>query len=233
MTISLGGRLTLRELMEQACQQVEGQARTMLKGAVERSLQAERDRRVAEAKRRGERMYRWGYTVIGLLEPYERPGLDEVLFAFTVGGLSQRKVVGWVRRFLGRTLSPVTIGAVLEQAQQQVAQRRSAPIPAPRYRAVVVDGIYLSYRRSVSCAPRKGVLLVAVGCAKEADSTYWTGEEHLRKPRKTTKSCSPSCGGESGVRGVDRERWTAGGGQRGADGVSRGAASPVLGALVP
>jgi hypothetical protein len=35
MTISLGGRLTLRELMEQAWQQVEGQARTMLKGAVE------------------------------------------------------------------------------------------------------------------------------------------------------------------------------------------------------
>jgi hypothetical protein len=77
---------------------------------------------VAEAKRRGEKIYRWGYTVrkcwttlwgsleqvsvprlrgckeIGLLEPYERHGLDEVLFALTVGGLSQRKVVGWVRR---------------------------------------------------------------------------------------------------------------------------------------
>jgi transposase-like protein len=147
----------------------------------------ERDRRVAKARRRGEKVYRWGYTVrkcwttlwgnleqvrvprlrgwreIGLLERYERHGLDEVLFALTVGGLSQRKVVGWVRRFLGGILSPSTIGAVLEQSQQQVEQRRSAPIPPRRYRAVVVDEIYLRYRRRVSCASRKDVLLVAVG----------------------------------------------------------------------
>lgn len=63
MTVSLNGRLTLRELMEQAWQQVEAQARTMLKGAVEGLLQAERDRRVAEASRCGEKVYRWGYTV--------------------------------------------------------------------------------------------------------------------------------------------------------------------------
>jgi len=156
MTISLSGRVTLRELMEQAWQQVAGQARTMLKGAVEGLLLAERDRRVAEATRRGEKVYRWGYTVrqcwttlwgnleqvhvprlrgckeIGLLERYERHGLDEVLFALTVGGLSQRNVVSWVRRFLGGRLSLATIGAVLEQAQQQVAQRRSAPRPPGR-----------------------------------------------------------------------------------------------------
>jgi hypothetical protein len=56
MIISLSGRVTLRELMEQAWQQVEGQARTMLKRAVEGLL-------VAEATRRGEKVYRWGYTV--------------------------------------------------------------------------------------------------------------------------------------------------------------------------
>jgi len=187
MSLSLNGRLTLRELMEQAWQQVEGQAREMLKRSIEGLLQAERDRRVSEAQQRGEKVYRWGYTVrkcwttlwgdleqvrvprlrgqeeIGLVERYERHGLDQMLFALTVGGLSQRKVVGWVRRFLGGTLSPATIGAVLEQAQQQVEQRRSAPIPPRRYRAIVVDGIYLRYRRSVSQAARKGVLLVAVG----------------------------------------------------------------------
>jgi hypothetical protein len=115
--------------MEQAWQQVEGQARGMLKRAVEGLLQAERDRRVSEAKQRGEKVYRWGYTVrkcwstlwgsleqvrvprlrgreeIGLVERYERHGLDPMLFALTVGGLRQRKVVGWVRRFLGGTLS--------------------------------------------------------------------------------------------------------------------------------
>lgn len=187
MCISPNGRVALRELMEQAWQQVEGQARGMLKRAVEGLLQAERDRRVSEAKQRGEKVYRWGYTVrkcwttlwgsleqvrvprlrgreeIGLLERYERHGLDQMLFALTVGGLSQRKVVGWVRRFLGGTLSPATITAVLGQAQQQVEQRRCEPIPPRRYRAIVVDGIYLRYRRSVSRPGRKGVLLVAVG----------------------------------------------------------------------
>ena len=149
MCILPNGRVALRELMEQAWEQVEGQARGMLKRAVEGLLQAERDRRVSEAKQRGEKVYRWGYTVrkcwttlwggleqvrvprlrgreeIGLVERYERHGLDQLLFALTVGGLSQRKVVGWVRRFLGGTLSPATIGAVLEQAQEQVEQRRS------------------------------------------------------------------------------------------------------------
>jgi len=187
MSISLEGRLTLQELMEQAWQQVQGQARQMLKQAVEGLLLRERDRRVAEARQRGEKVYRWGYTVrkcwttlwgsleqvrvprlrgaeeIGLLERYERHGLDAVLFALTVGGLSQRKVVEWVRRFLGGTLSPATIGAVLEQAQEQVEQRRNAAIPPQRYRALVVDGIYLRYRRGVQSAARKGVLLVAVG----------------------------------------------------------------------
>jgi len=72
-----------------------------------------------------------------------------MLFALTVGGLSQRKVVDWVRRFLCGRLSPATIGEVLEQAQQHVEQRRSEAIPPTHYRAIVVDGIYLRYRRSV------------------------------------------------------------------------------------
>ena len=129
MFISPNGRVALRELMEQAWQQVEGQAREMLKRAVEGLLVAERDRRVSEAKQRGEKVYRWGYTVrkcwttlwgsleqvrvprlrgreeIGLVERYERHGLDQMLFALTVGGLSQRKVVGWVRRRLLQRLN--------------------------------------------------------------------------------------------------------------------------------
>ena len=187
MTLSLEGRISLAKLMEQAWEQVQGQARQMLQRTVEGLLEAERDRRVAEACERGEKVYRWGYTVrkcwttlwgsleqvrvprlrgqreIGLLERYERHSLAEVVFALTVGGLSQRKTVDWVRRFLGGTLSPATIGAVLEQAQGAVQQRRSEPIPPGRYRALVLDGIYLRYRRQVRCPTRQGVLLVAVG----------------------------------------------------------------------
>jgi len=201
MTLSLSGRVPLGEVLEQAWQQVQGQARQMLQRAVEGLLEAERDRRVAEARQRGEKVYRWGYTVrkcwttlwgslsqvrvprlrghqeIGLIERYERHGLDQMLFALTVGGLSQRKVVGWVRRFLGGTLSPATIGAVLQQAQEQIAERRSAPIPPRRYRALVVDGIYLRYRRCVARPARKGVLLVAVGVREGGgfDVLDWRG----------------------------------------------------------
>src|SRR5260221_6454417 len=157
MCISPKGRVALRELMEQAWQQVEGQAREVLKRAVEGLLVAERDRRVSEAKQRGEKVYRWGYTVrkcwttlwgsleqvrvprlrgreeIGLVERYERHGLDQMLFALTVGGLSQRKVVGWVRRVFGGALLPAPIRAGFEQAQQPVAQRRGGAIGTRRY----------------------------------------------------------------------------------------------------
>lgn len=187
MSVSLEGRVALQELLAQAWRQVEGQAREMLKRAVEGFLEAERDRRVREAQQRGEKAYRWGYTVrkcwttlwgnleqvrvprlrskkeIGLLERYARHGLDEVLFALTVGGLSQRKVVDWVRRFLGGRLSPATIAAVLVKAQEQIAERRNQSIPPGRYRAIVVDGIYLRYRRCLGQPARQGVLLVAVG----------------------------------------------------------------------
>jgi putative transposase len=187
MSLSLTRTLTLQELMGQAWHQIQGQAREMLKQAVEGLLEAERDQRVAEARQRGEKTYRWGYTVrkcwttlwgsleqvrvprlrggkeIRLLERYARHSLDEVLFALTVGGLSQRKVVEWVRRFLGGRLSPATIHQVLEGAQEQIHQRRSARIPAGRYCALVVDGIHHGCRRSAGHSARSGVLLVAVG----------------------------------------------------------------------
>src|SRR2546426_9824705 len=102
MTISLTRRVTLRELLEQAWQQIEGQAREMLKRAVEGLLEAERDRRGGQGQQRGEKGYRWGYTVrkcwttpwgslvqgdvprlggwreIGVVERYERGGVGEL-----------------------------------------------------------------------------------------------------------------------------------------------------------
>src|SRR3989442_12876029 len=62
MTISLTRRVTLRELLEQAWQQIEGQAREMLKRAGEGLLEAERDRRGAQGPPRGGKGYRWGFT---------------------------------------------------------------------------------------------------------------------------------------------------------------------------
>jgi transposase-like protein len=104
-----------------------------------------------------------GREEIGLLEKYQRHGLEEVLFALAVGGLSQRKVVSWVRRFLGGHLSPASIGAVLRAAQEQIQGRREQKLRTGSYRALAVDGIYLRYRRTAESPARKGVLLIAVG----------------------------------------------------------------------
>src|ERR1700685_1224145 len=184
---SPSGRLALQEVVEQGWKQLQGGFLEQLKKTIEGLLAAERDQRVARYRERGEKIYRWGYTVrkcweavgraleqvrvprlrgreeIGLLEKYQRHGLEEVLFALAVGGLSQRKVVSWVRRFLGGQLSPASIGAVLRQAQEQIQGRREQRLRAGTYRALAVDGIYLRYRRSAQSPARKGVLLVVVG----------------------------------------------------------------------
>lgn len=181
------GRLALGDVIEQGWKQLQGGFLEQLKKTIEGLLAAERDRRVAERRERGEKIYRWGYTVrkcwqtawgaleqvrvprlrgreeIGLLEKYQRHAMQEVLFALAVGGLSQRKVVSWVRRFVGGRLSPASIGAVLRAAQEQIQGRREQPFRSGSYRALAVDGIYLRYRRSAESPARKGVLLVAVG----------------------------------------------------------------------
>jgi len=184
---TLEGKLTLKQVVEQGFEEMRQSFLGQLKATIEGLLRAERDRRVAELQQQGQKAYRWGYTVrkcwqtlwgaleqvrvprlrgreeIGLLEKYQRHALGDVLFALTVGGLSQRKVVHWVRRFLGGTLSPATIGAVLSQAQEQIQRRRQAPLRPGEYVALVVDGIHLCYRRCLHAGPRPGVLLVAVG----------------------------------------------------------------------
>jgi len=184
---TLEGKLTLKQVVEQGFEEIRQSFLEQLKKTIEGLLRAERDRRAAELRQQGEKVYRWGYTVrkcwqtlwgaleqvrvprlrgreeIGLLEKYQRHALEDVLFALTVGGLSQRKVVQWVRRFLGSTLSPATLGAVLAQARQEVERRRQAPLRGRSFVALVVDGIYVRYRRSLGDGPRQGVLLVAVG----------------------------------------------------------------------
>ncbi|TLM99321.1 hypothetical protein FDZ71_15970, partial [bacterium] len=184
---TLEGKLTLKQVVEQGFAEIRDQFLGQLKRAIEGLPVAERDRRVAQLRQQGEKVYRWGYTVrkgwqtlwgvleqvrvprlrgreeIGLLEKYQRHALEDVLFALTVGGLSQRKVVRWVRRFLGGTLSPATIGAVLRQAQGEVQQRRQKRVRGGEYVALVVDGVYVRYRRCFRDGPREGVLLVAVG----------------------------------------------------------------------
>jgi len=183
---TLKGGLTLKQVVEQGFGEIRKEFLERLMRGIEGLLEAERDRRAAELQQQGQKVYRWAYTVrkcwttlwgaleqvrvprlrgreeIGLLEKYQRHALSDVLFALTVGRLSQRKAVSWLRRFLGGTLSPATIGAVLAQAQQEVERRRQTPLRRRSYVALVVDGVYVRYRRCLHGGPREGVLLVGV-----------------------------------------------------------------------
>jgi transposase-like protein len=192
---TLEGKLTLKQVVEQGFEEIRQGFLVQLKGSIEGLLRAERDRRVEALRQHGQKAYRWGYTVrkcwqtlwgalqqvrvprlrsreeeIGLLEKYQRHALGEVLFALTVGGLSQRRAVKWVKRFLGGTLSAATIGAVLAQAQEAIEQRRRELLRVGEYVALVVDAVHLRYRRRLQGGLREGVLLVAVGV--RADGTF-------------------------------------------------------------
>jgi len=212
MTVSLDRRLTLRALMEQAWQQVEGQARTMLKGAVEGLLLAER----GPARGRGHAPWREGVPLglhraqvldhaVGQLRAGARSATARVERDRAAGALraawfgrgavrsdrrrlSQRKVVDWVRRFLGRDAFASDHWRGLRASATADCAAAQRADPPRRYRALVVDGIYLRYRRSVSQAARKGVLLVAVAWREGGgfDVLDWRGA--FAETTKTTKS---------------------------------------------
>jgi putative transposase len=192
---TLEGKLTLKQVVEQGFEEIRQGFLEQLKGTIEGLLEAERDRRVEALRQQGQKVYRWGYTVrkcwqtlwgaleqvrvprlrsreeeLGLMEKYQRHALGDVLFALTVGGLSQRRAVKWVKRFLGGTLSAATIGAVLARAQEAIDERRRELLRVGEYVALVVDAVHLRYRRRLQSGLREGVLLVAVGV--RADGTF-------------------------------------------------------------
>ena len=207
---TLEGNLTLKQVVEQGFEQIRQSFLEQLKKTIEGLLESERDRRVAALRQQGQKVYRWGYTIrkcwttlwgalqgvrvprlrsqseeVGLLEKYQRHALGEVLFALTVGGLSQRKAVKWVKQFLGNTLSSATIATVLAQAQEAIERRRQEPLRVGEYVALVVDAIHRRYRRRAQEGPREGVLLVAIGVRRNGSFQVL---DWLAAPAETTEA---------------------------------------------
>lgn len=60
---TLEGKLTLKQVVEQGFAEIREGFLEGLKRSIEGLLVAERDRRVAELRQRGEKVYRWGYTL--------------------------------------------------------------------------------------------------------------------------------------------------------------------------
>jgi transposase-like protein len=89
--------------------------------------------------------------------------LAEMLLASTLGGMPYRKVVSWARHHLGLVISTAWIGRVVEAAAERIEKRRQERFTVRQFEALVVDAVWVHYRRS----PRRrgGALLVAIGVA--------------------------------------------------------------------
>jgi putative transposase len=186
-------KVALSGLVGQAWQQLQGVVLEEVKKKVEELAEAERETRLGRDRHvRGRSpLRRWGYKVrkvlltpwgmisglrlprlrdvekkqeVGFLSSERGEGrLAEMLLASTLGGMSYRRVVRWARQYLGMVISPVWVGRVVEAASERMAQRRQERFSARQFEALVVDAVWVHYRRSPPRRARSGPLLVAIG----------------------------------------------------------------------
>ena len=152
---------------------------------VEARLVEERQKRLAQYRCEGRKAYAWGYlrrktllTPVGNLGPVRIPRLrvegrevrlipryrrrirplDVLTAEATIGGISQRRMSGWLLRANGERLSAATVGRIVCHLGKDVEAARRRELFPGEYPAVAVDGIYGRYRRA-----SEAVLAVAMG----------------------------------------------------------------------
>jgi transposase-like protein len=144
---------------------------------VEELAEAERESRLGRGRHRrgGNALRRWGYklrkvllTPWGLISGLRLPRLRdieknqevaflgseraesrlaEMLLASTLGGMPYRQVVRWARQHLGMVISAAWVGRVVEAAAERLQRRRQERFSARQFEALVVDGVWVHYRR--------------------------------------------------------------------------------------
>ena len=186
-------KVTLSKLVGQAWGQLQEMVLEEIRRRVEELAEAERESLLGRGRhvRRGGPLRRWGYRVRKvLLTPWgmisglrlprirdveakrevaflssegNQARLAEMLLASTSGGMSYRKVVNWARRHLGAVISADWVGRVVAEAAARIEDRRQERFSHRAFEALVVDGLWVHYRRSPRRRQRSGVLLVAIG----------------------------------------------------------------------
>lgn len=186
------GKVALSGLAGQAWEQLRNGFLEEVKQRMEELAEAERESRMGrERYARGGSLRRWGYkirkiflTPWGLITGLRLPRLRDVatgqevaflssersearlaemLLASTLGGMSYRKVVNWARHHLGMVLSTAWVGRVVEAAAARLERRRQQRFSARQFEALVVDAVWVHYRRGPRRRMRSGPLLVAIG----------------------------------------------------------------------
>lgn len=186
-------KIALSGMVGQAWEQLREELLGEVKQRIEELAEAERESRLERGRyeRGGGSLRRWGYKMRKvLLTPWgaigglrlprvrdvgsgrevalfsserEEARLAEMLLSSTLGGLSYRKVVGWARRHLGLVLSTAWVSRVVEVAAERIALRRAGRFSTRALEALVVDAVWVHYRRRPQRRTRCGALLVAVG----------------------------------------------------------------------
>jgi len=186
-------KVALCSLVGQAWQQLQGMVLEEVRKKVEELAEGERETRLGRGRhvRGTSALRRWGYKVRkvlmtpwGMLEGLRLPRLRDVeknaevaflsseraegrlaemLLASTLGGMAYRKVVSWARHHLGLVISTAWVGRVVEAAAERMERHRQERFSARQFEALVVDAVWVRYRRSPRCRTRSGALLVAIG----------------------------------------------------------------------
>ena len=185
-------KVALSSLVGQAWEQLREGFLQEVKQRIEELAEAERESRMGRDRyARGGTRRRWGYKlrkifltpwgmITGLRLPRLRDvaagqevaflsserseaRLAEMLLASTLGGMSYRKVVNWARHHLGMVISTAWVGRVVEAAAERMERRRQERFSARQFEALIVDAVWVHYRRSARRRTRSGALLVAIG----------------------------------------------------------------------
>lgn len=186
-------KVALSSLVGQAWEQLQGTVLEEVRKKVEELAEAERETRLGRGRheRGGSTLRRWGYklrkvlmTPWGLITGLRLPRLRDVeknqevaflsseraesrlaemLLASTLGGMSYRKVVRWARQHLGMVISTAWVGRVVEAAAERMERLRQERFSHRQFEALVVDAVWVHYRRGARCRVRSGCLLVAIG----------------------------------------------------------------------
>ena len=186
-------KVALSGLVGQAWGQLQGKVLEEIRKRVEELAEAERESRLGRGRhvRGGGAWRRWGYKVRKvLLTPWGRLSglrlprlrdveknrevallsseraesrLAEMLLSSTLGGMSYRKVVRWARQHLGMVISTAWVGRVVEAAAERLERCRQERFSARQFEALVVDAVWVHYRRGPRRRVRSGALLVAIG----------------------------------------------------------------------
>lgn len=193
-------KIRLSEVISQAQAQFRGTALKLVRWFVEMTLERYRDQLIGGQRyERGKQWKRYGYrnrkgyqTSWGWLEQLKIPRLRgeagevsylerferysqqvaEAVVGAVVGGMSLRRLQGYLAYVFGDSLSWVALGKMVERLGERLEIVRQKPLKTGEYVGLVVDGLWGHLRRKRGKVGTKPKRVVAVAVGIRRDGSY-------------------------------------------------------------